>query len=964
MPKDLPNLPFRIHRSSRAVSLSSPVVTSVHGLTWMEELKLMCSAAEAKLALNGKELTRPEQEGILGKDEEKPRLHEGDLYLCADSLNALEGCIGAVCDGVDRVFQSSALGNGPSRAFVCIRPPGHHCSSTYPSGFCWLNNVHVGIAHASAAHGLTHAAIIDFDLHHGDGSQAIAWAHNAKVARLHKNAASSKKTAIGYFSLHDINSYPCEMGDEEKIKNASLCIENAHGQTIWNVHLQPWKHEGEFWELYETRYSVLLEKTRAFLRSHTQRLLSTPNQPRPKAAIFLSSGFDASEWEGAGMQRHKVNVPTDFYAKLTSDVVRLAEEEGLGADGRIISVLEGGYSDRALCSGVLSHLSGLAGTDPLTVDREDTEPHRLGGEMGRRLGTVDGDALDKSERPDVPAAYDPKWWALRRLEELEALVNPPPPPPLPKKPRAVAPPTYSTPTQSFNAKIVASPKLRRTPSSSGLQSSPRSPFSRAPTPPPPEVDWMTAAHELSKLLIPSDRQTRSYKAEDLSVESNKVKKEQRTSVGPLMDGETIDGKRMQLRDRKTRLPANVLAEEPSEGEHSASANRRRTVAGGSVITDNGIVAPFKGDLPSKARRRSSAASSLSSVMGDAPPLPVSKTPGNASSVRPASSGTSGTSRPASSMSMKSTNTAVSRKPRTTAPKAEPAKPRVLKKSPVPLPLPTDPAPSTSSMPPISATAGPATTKTADADLESLSLGLKKMQIKLRVPPKEEHDAREKKKAAEKKPVAKAARKPAAPRVPKATAPRKTSLQAGEIAAAAAPQPKIENEPGTAPKSLAETPSGIPVSVQPQQSSYQPSTFSDITPTVAAPTPGPELDTIGREFIPYSHQPHEPPPPMQQEPLTWLPPNTSTPQAVKTRGDLPSFTSNSPIPFGKVNGTPASEDPMLSAPSLAFPLPLPLPLQSTHAQHGESGPGREQDQADGQAPAMTRDIWDIPETPKH
>ena len=176
--------------------------------------------------------------------------------------------------------------------------------------------------------GLTHAAIIDFDLHHGDGSQAIAWDHNRKAAGiLPKNASAYSRTPIGYFSLHDINSYPCEWGDEEKIKNASLCVENAHGQSIWNVHLEPWKSHTDFWKLYESRYSILLEKTRIFLRQHTTRLESANNGPKAKAAIFLSAGFDASEWEGAGMQRHKVNVPTDFYARFTSDVVKLAKED-------------------------------------------------------------------------------------------------------------------------------------------------------------------------------------------------------------------------------------------------------------------------------------------------------------------------------------------------------------------------------------------------------------------------------------------------------------------------------------------------------------------------------------------------------------------------------------------------------------------------------------------------------------
>lgn len=106
---------------------------------------------------------------------------------------------------------------------------------------------------------------------------------------------------------------------------------------------------------------MLLDKTRNYLRTQTERLRLVPNGSKPKGAIFLSAGFDASEWESDGMQRHKVNVPTEFYARLTRDVVRIAAEEGSAVDGRIISVLEGGYSDRALCTGVFSHLSGLAG---------------------------------------------------------------------------------------------------------------------------------------------------------------------------------------------------------------------------------------------------------------------------------------------------------------------------------------------------------------------------------------------------------------------------------------------------------------------------------------------------------------------------------------------------------------------------------------------------------------------------
>jgi histone deacetylase HOS3 len=586
--RDIPSIPFRIRKTTRKLALSAPAVTNVHGTKWMEELKIMCDGAEAKLAMNGKELTRPDM--TRSPDQEPPpKLHEGDLYLCSESLDAMEGALGAVCEGVDAVFQGSANGMGPKRAFVAIRPPGHHCSASYPSGFCWLNNVHVGIAHAALNHGLTHAAIIDFDLHHGDGSQSITWEHNTRSLSLPKNAPSWKKTSIGYFSLHDINSYPCEMGDEEKIKNASLCIENAHGQSIWNVHLQPWKNEHEFWDLYESRYSVLLEKARAYLSSQTQRLRSLPNQPQPKAAIFLSAGFDASEWESSGMQRHKVNVPTEFYARLTRDVVKLAAEKGCAVQGRIISVLEGGYSDRALSSGVLSHISGLAGGDPVQIKRE-IEQNGLGYEMAQKVGAFHASAeATNGSTTGQTQPYDPTWWALPQLEQLDALVNPPPPPAEPKKAKDASLHTYSSPTQSFIGKIVTTPKIRR--SSSNLSSvnggSPR-PVSRPPSPPPPEVNWATAAHELSKLLIPSDRQTTSCKPEELSAEASRARRDRQSIITPApLAGPTpasvVQTARMALRERKAARPLSTAKEEEEADKPISKANRRKTVAGDAVL---------------------------------------------------------------------------------------------------------------------------------------------------------------------------------------------------------------------------------------------------------------------------------------------------------------------------------------------------------------------------------------------
>lgn len=544
----------------------------------MEELKIMCDTAESKLALGGKDLQRPEMNR--GSDHKEPKkFHEGDLYLCSESLEALEGSLGAVCDAVDAVFKEG----GPKRAFVAVRPPGHHCSAEYPSGFCWINNVHVGIMHAVLAHGLTHAAIIDFDLHHGDGSQDIAWKHNSRGVGLAKNASFWKKTSIGYYSLHDINSYPCEMGDEEKVKNASLCIDNAHGQHIWNVHLEPWKSEAEFWALYEDKYTVLLDKARKFLKSHTERL-RTSNQTS-KAAIFFSAGFDASEWEGAGMQRHSVNVPTGFYARIARDVTKIAEEEGTSVDGRVISVLEGGYSDRALTSGVLSHISGLAGSDPTPAGTMDGG---LGSETAGRTGSGH-DRRNSLEVKMRPHAYDPSWWNSESLEILENGVVLTPP-----QPRAVrnfSPGNYSSPTTSSTNKMVEVARLRRQASMNGIAPP------RPHTPPPAEVPWHVAAHGLCTVLVPTNRSTTSCRPDELGAEATRLRRERQMAIEGIVVEEPVAPavapaperpvpSRMSLRERKTTKSYF----EGSDDDDTLKKNRRKTAP--APIVASGKVSNF------------------------------------------------------------------------------------------------------------------------------------------------------------------------------------------------------------------------------------------------------------------------------------------------------------------------------------------------------------------------------------
>ena len=956
-------VPFQIRKTSRLVDITSQVVTNVHGTKWMDELKSMCNSAGEKLASTGKELARdaPTVPGQPSQHE----LHSGDLYLCPESLNAFQGALGGVLDAVDAVFQATSMGQGPSRAFVCVRPPGHHCSADFPSGFCWLNNVHVGIEHAIQQYGLTHAAIIDFDLHHGDGSQAITWARNKKVQNKPKGTANRKKTSIGYFSLHDINSYPCEDGDDDKVQAASLCIDNAHGQSIWNVHLQPWKTLEEFWAIYETKYLVLLEKTRQYLKSHTARLRSSSNQPTPKAAIFLSTGFDASEWETAGMQRHAVNVPTEFYARFTRDVVRLAEEDGTAVDGRVISVLEGGYSDRALASGVFSHISGL--TDGQVWNGSESagglslEVHQC---LARMTMGEDEDRMYETE--PTPVAYDPLWWSAARLSELENLVAPPPAAPV-KKLRQGPQAHFSSPTQSFVAKVVDPSKLR-VPSGSY----PVNPSPRAPTPPPPEVDWATAAHALSSLLIPTDRQTRSCRPEELA--EPRVKKE-KSVAPPVLASVKVDSSGRQLRGRK---PVSTYADAGSEDENlsrtESRADRRQTIA-------DFPLAAAEPPPPPSASRRMSIASTVSSI-GD---RSVSHEP----SGLPATSGR----RSAVPSAVNSLQAKKSRGPATTSSTRAPARPTVPR------------------VPSLQASKSSGSKEKEHDGIDALTSGLKRVTLKM--PSKEEYEAREREKAekqkiadASKKTAVKTNKKPSAGRTitnPAADSitvptkkgrgrPSRSSKPATPVrspTADLAPEPPMLQSAATAPLEQPhpvqlESSPDLVHGLEPVQSihkTFAPGTLNeadrrssddimepptDLRDMVITPEqlreqlPIPSFVTKTEAFPtvrspPRADTPPQPPPsavpqfvnytprtfnaesavsstvtspePRASAPLLWLPPNTDTaPVSTSSeplpilppvkRQDLPVFSPDGVIPFAHASG------PGLSTPSVnVAPLPL-------------------------------------------
>ncbi|RDX53444.1 Arginase/deacetylase [Lentinus brumalis] len=347
-----------VHSGASVDILNDAAVKFVHGDierdVYLENLKKWTQESQDKVEKGGSEVP----EGY----------SQGDLYLCPGSLDAIQGALGTVCEAVDDVLKGSRAttadgGGAPSQAFVAVRPPGHHCGEDTPSGFCFVNNVAVGAAHAHLKHNVNRVVIFDIDLHHGNGTQAIAWQINEETYRKQLEAESGAPAGkpglqVYYGSIHDILSYPCEDGKADLVQAASVSIHGPHGQHIENIHLTPYQSEQEFWDtLYPGSYSRLLEKAGDFLDS--------TGGAGNDVLVFISCGFDACEHEYSSMQRHKRKVPTSFYHRFAMDARAFARRY---ADGRLISVLEGGYSDRALTSGAMAHLSGLLEEDDLKAD--------------------------------------------------------------------------------------------------------------------------------------------------------------------------------------------------------------------------------------------------------------------------------------------------------------------------------------------------------------------------------------------------------------------------------------------------------------------------------------------------------------------------------------------------------------------------------------------------------------------
>jgi len=228
---------------------------------------------------------------------------DNDTYAGPGSLPAALNGAGAACRAVDLVMTEGQRG----AVFSALRPPGHHAEPDRAMGFCIFSNAAIAARHAQEKWGTGRVAVLDFDVHHGNGTQAAFW---------------SQKDLI-YASSHQMPLYP-GTGDKS---------ETGDFGTIFNLPLSS-GCSGE-----------------AFLQGWREHLL-----PRVRECgcdlVIISAGFDAHRRDPLG----GLNVDTGDFAALTADIIALADEK---AQGRVISLLEGGYDLDALRDSVSAHMTAL-----------------------------------------------------------------------------------------------------------------------------------------------------------------------------------------------------------------------------------------------------------------------------------------------------------------------------------------------------------------------------------------------------------------------------------------------------------------------------------------------------------------------------------------------------------------------------------------------------------------------------
>jgi acetoin utilization deacetylase AcuC-like enzyme len=229
-------------------------------------------------------------------------LDGGDTVMSPGSWDAVMACVGAACAGVDAVLAGAAR-----NVFCATRPCGHHAEPGEAMGFCIFNQVAIAALHALEVHGLQRVAVIDFDVHHGNGTQA----------------AFHHRPELFFGSSHQSPLYP----------GTGAAHERGGSGNIVNLPLPP----GCGPELFRARV--------------TETLLPALRRFAPEL-ILVSAGFDAHRLDPLA----QMALEDDDFGWITEQLMAIADE---ACDGRIVSVLEGGYSGAGLAGGCAAHVRAL-----------------------------------------------------------------------------------------------------------------------------------------------------------------------------------------------------------------------------------------------------------------------------------------------------------------------------------------------------------------------------------------------------------------------------------------------------------------------------------------------------------------------------------------------------------------------------------------------------------------------------
>jgi acetoin utilization deacetylase AcuC-like enzyme len=226
-----------------------------------------------------------------------------DTVASEGSWDAATAGLGCVLDAVDMAMDGRAI-----RSFCAVRPPGHHALRDRAMGFCLFGNVAIAAHYARRKHGIERALIIDWDVHHGNGTQALV----------------ENERDIHFISMHQWPWYP----------GTGAAADRGPHRSVWNVPMRA--------NLPATAYMDAL-----------RRAIDDATEGFVPDLVFISAGFDSLKGDPLG----GFTLEIEHFVELTTGIV---EKAGVWCGGRVVSVLEGGYAPERVAQASVAHMRSLA----------------------------------------------------------------------------------------------------------------------------------------------------------------------------------------------------------------------------------------------------------------------------------------------------------------------------------------------------------------------------------------------------------------------------------------------------------------------------------------------------------------------------------------------------------------------------------------------------------------------------